>query len=630
MTTARAERRLAAILAADVVGYSRLIERDERGTLERLKAHRKELVEPLLAEHRGRVVKLMGDGALCEFASIVDAVACAVAIQRGMAEREADVAEEERIRFRIGINLGDVVRDEDDDLYGDGVNIASRLEGVAEPGGIVVSGTAYDHLQGKLDCGLAPLGDQRLKNIERPVRAYRVELGAGVPITSAAASLPPPDKPAVAVLPFDNMSGDPAQAYFSGGITEDVITELSRFRELLVIARNSSFAFRGKVADVREIGRVLGAGYVVEGSVRRAGDRVRITAQLVDAATGAHLWAERYDRPLEDVFAVQDEIARGIVATVAARVIAESETAARRKPPRDVRAYDLFLQGLRLSDSFTPGTQALALELFERARALDPTFARAYTGLAFNHLNRAVDAGLGVPRGKDLDRTEALRVAEKALALDPNDPRVHFTLGYVCLTWRDFDRAERHLNMARAMNPNDAQIQIVWAWAQACLGEPERGLPAAELAIRLNPAPPPLLRALPLAHPVPRPAPRRGPDRPRAAHGRGPPRPSVGPGVAGGGLRPLRPDRGSTAVRRDVPRCGPPSVARRPGGRSDGIRGLAGRHFLPAAPRRRGAPAGGSAAGRPAGLTHLRITPVSLTVRAAWSGVGYPLLASRH
>ncbi len=486
MATPRAERRLAAILAADVVGYSRLIERDERGTLEHLKAHRTELVQPLLAEHRGRIVKLMGDGALCEFASVVDAVACAVAIQRGMTEREAAAPEERRIRFRIGINLGDVVRDEDGDLYGDGVNIAARLEGVAEPGGIVISGTAYDHLQGTLDCDLAPLGDLRLKNVERAVRAYRVELGAAGPVTPAPAP-PPPEKPVVAVLPFDELSGDPAQAYLSDGITEDVITELSRFRELLVIARNSSFAFRGKAVDVREIGRALGAGYVVEGSVRRAGGRVRITAQLIDAATSAHLWAERYDRPFEDIFAVQDEIARSVVAIVAARVIEESEIAARRKPPRDVRAYDLVLQGRRLSDVFTPKAQEQARELFEKARTLDPTFARAYTGLAFSHLNHAIDHGLGVPRESDPDRIEALRLAERALALDPNDPRVHDTLGYICLTWRDFDRAQRHLSLARAMNPNDSQIQIAWAWAQACLGEPERGLPAAELAMRLNP-----------------------------------------------------------------------------------------------------------------------------------------------
>jgi TolB-like protein/class 3 adenylate cyclase len=490
MAKAPTERRLAAILAADVVGYSRLIERDERGTIERLKAHRRELVLPLLAEHRGRIVKLMGDGALCEFASVVDAVACAVAIQRGMMEREQGSPPATRMRFRIGVNLGDVIHEEGD-LYGDGVNVAARLEGLAEPGGITVSGTAYDHLQGKLDCPLTPLGEQKLKNIERPVRAYRVEIGAGdAGATPSPAPPPVPERPAVAVLPFDNLSGDPEQGYFSDGITEDVITELARFHELLVIARNSSFAFRGKSVDVREVGRALGAGYVVEGSVRRGGNRVRITAQLIAAGTGTHLWAERWDRPLEDVFAVQDEIARGIVATVASRVLEDSETVARRRAPADVRAYDLFLQGHRLSDRFNPGDQDRARELFLQARDLDPGFARAYTGLAFNHLNRAIDNGLGVPRESDPDRIEALRLAEKALSLDQNDARVHDTLAYVCLTWRDFDRAQRHFDLARGMNPNDAQIQIAWAWAQACLGDAERGLPATELAFRLNPCHP--------------------------------------------------------------------------------------------------------------------------------------------
>ena len=558
----------------------------------------------------------MGDGALCEFASVVDAVACAVAIQRGMAERETEVPEAERIRFRIGINLGDVVREADGDLYGDGVNIAARLEGIAEPGGIVVSGTAYDQLQGKLDCGFASLGEQRLKNIERPVRAYRVELGAGVPATAAAPPLSLPDKPAVAVLPFDNMSGDPEQAYFSDGITEDIITELSRFRELFVIARNSSFAFRGKAVDVREVGRELGVGYVVEGSVRRAGDRVRITAQLIDAGTGAHLWAERYDRPLEDVFAVQDEIARGIVATVAVRVLEESEVAARRRPPRDVRAYDLFLQGLRLSDSFAPGAQEQARELFERARALDPTFARAYTGLAFNHLNRAQSTTASGGRAARTRPSRGAAPGRAGPSLDPNDPRVHFTLGYMCMTWRDFDRAGHHLDLARAMNPNDALIQIVWAWAQACLGRAGAGAARGRAGHAAQPAPPPLLRALPFAHPVPRPAPRRGPEpsssgsRPRLPLEH--PRDVAWRAAACGHLGRTEEAQRCAMMFLDAVRRawrGDPEV-----GPAAYVDWLVDTSCL-RRPRGRGAPARGSAAGRPAGMTHVRNEPVFSTSR---------------
>ena len=485
MVTMRVERRLAALMAADIVGYSRLIEADEGATLAAIRELRRATIDPLLAEHHGRIVKLMGDGAIVEFASVVDAVACAVALQKAVAARQAEVPPERRIVFRIGVNLGDVVV-EGDDLLGDGVNVAARLEQLCEPGAVLVSGTVHDHLQGKLECGFEDAGERHLKNIERPVRVYRVAAGGAASPTGPAAA-PAAARPVVAVLPLDNLSGDAEQAYFSDGITEDIITELARFRELLVIARNSSFAFRGKGVDVREVGRALGAGYVVEGSVRRAASRIRVTAQLVDTRTGTHLWADRYDRPLEDVFAIQDEIARGIVATVAARVLEDSEAAARRRPPRDLRAYDLFLQGLRLSDVFTPGAQDEARAFFERARELDPTFARAYTGLAFNHLNRAVDDGIGVPRGDDPDRTEALRLAERALALDPNDPRVHDTLGYMYMTRRDFGRAGRHLDLARSMNPNDATIQISWAWAQACLGAAERGLPAADLALRLNP-----------------------------------------------------------------------------------------------------------------------------------------------
>jgi adenylate cyclase len=482
MAEAREERRLTTIMAADVVGYSSLVEADEAGTLAALKRLRQTVLDPLLAEHRGRLVKLMGDGLIAEFTSVVEAVACAAAIQTRLADHVAEVPAEHRMVLRIGINLGDVVV-EGDDLLGDGVNVAARLEQACPPGGVLIAGAAYDQLSGKLDIRFEPAGELRLKNIARRVRAYRM-----VPDGAPASIIAPPrtDRPAVAVLPFENMSGDPEQVYFSDGITEDVITELARFRELLVIARNSSFAFRGKSADVREIGRVLGAGYVVEGSVRRAGSRVRVTAQLVEAGTGTHLWAERFDRAIEDIFAIQEEIARGIVATVAQRVLEDSEAAARRRP-QDIRAYDLFLRGHRLSDVFTPGAQDQARALFEQARTLDPTFARAYTGLAYNHSSRSIDEGVGIPRERDQNLIAALDLARQALALDPNDPRVQSTVARMHLAWRNFDAAERHFNLARQMNPNDPTIQIIWAWAQACLGHPELGLPAAEFAKRLNP-----------------------------------------------------------------------------------------------------------------------------------------------
>ncbi|KAB0266281.1 adenylate/guanylate cyclase domain-containing protein [Microvirga brassicacearum] len=478
------ERRLTAIMATDVVGYSRLVEADEAGTLAALKSLRQTVLEPLLAEYRGRIVKLMGDGLIAEFGSVVGAVACAAAIQRQLAAGQEEIPPERRIVLRIGVNLGDVVV-EGDDLMGDGVNVATRLEQACPSGGVLISGAAHDQLSGKLDCHFEYAGEQRLKNIVRAVRAYRIVLDGARAVTTA--TFPLADKPAVAVLPFENMSADPEQVYFSDGITEDVITELARFRELIVIARNSSFAFRGQSMDVREIGRALSARYVVEGSVRRAGNGVRITAQLVDAVAGAYLWADRYDRALEDVFAIQEEIAQSIVATVAQRVIDDSEVAARRRSPEDIRAYDLFLQGYRLSDTFTLEAQARVQALFEQALQIDPTFARAYTGLAYTYMNRSTDGGVGISREQDDNRITALRLAEQAVALDPNDPRVHATLGYMCLTWRDFDRAERHTDLARAMNPNDPMIQIFWAWVQACVGKPERSLCAAEIAFRLNP-----------------------------------------------------------------------------------------------------------------------------------------------
>jgi adenylate cyclase len=484
MTLSQVERRLAAILVADVVGYSRQVEADEARTLAALKDLRQTVLEPLLAEHGGRLVKLLGDGLIAEFGSVVGAVACAAAIQAQVAGRQEQVPPERRIILRIGVNLGDVVI-EGDDLLGDGVNIAARLEQICEPGGVMISGAAYDQLPGKLDVRFAYAGEPRLKNIARPVRTYRL-----MPEGRLSQLDPAPrasEKPVIAVLPFHNLSGDPEQVYFSDGMTEEVLTELSRFRELMVIARNSSFAFRGKSMDVREIGHALGATYVIEGNVRRAGNRVRINAQLVDSASGTHLWAERYDRAIEGVFAVQEEIAQSIVATVAQRVRDEGEVAARRRPPEDIRAYDLFLKGLRLSDTFTPEVQAQVEALYEQARAIDPTFARTYTGLAYIHLNRSINVVAGVGPQPDEHRFSALDLAERALALDPNDPQVHCTLGMMCAFVRDFDRGERHFDLARTMNPNDASIQILWAWMQAVTGKPERGMAAAETAYRLNP-----------------------------------------------------------------------------------------------------------------------------------------------
>jgi adenylate cyclase len=374
---------------------------------------------------------------------------------------------------------------EGEDLLGDGVNVAARLEQLCPPGGVLISAAAHEQLPGKLDLPFEDAGEQRLKNIARPVRAFRLAPeGASSPRTPA---LQAGEKPAIAVMPFENMSGDPEQIYFSDGITDDVITELSRFREMMVIACHSSFALRGKSIDVREVGRALGAGYVLEGNVRRAGNRVRITAQLADTASGAHLWAERYDRAIEDVFAVQEEIAQSIVATVAQRVLDEGEVAARRRPPEDIRAYDLFLKGLRLSDTFTPEAQAQVEALYEQARAIDPTFARAYTGLAYIHANRSIDCVGGAQLQPDEHRLSALRLAERAVALDPNDPRTHSTLAHISAYARNFEGAERHIDLARAMNPNDATIQILWAWVQGMRGEPEPGVAAAGTAYRLNP-----------------------------------------------------------------------------------------------------------------------------------------------
>ncbi|MGB9644298.1 MAG: adenylate/guanylate cyclase domain-containing protein [Stellaceae bacterium] len=339
-------RRLTAILAADVAGYSRLMGTDEEGTHERLKAHLRELIEPKIAAHRGRTVKNTGDGLLAEFASVVDAVRCAVEIQRGMAERSAETPEDKRITFRIGINLGDVIVEEHD-IFGDGVNVAARLEAFAEPGGICVTGMVHDHIRDKLAYPFDDMGEQPVKNIARPVRVYRVrhDAAAIAPPPAPAAPLPLPDKPSIAVLPFANMSGDPEQEYFADGMVEEIITALSRIRWLFVIARNSSFTYKGQAVDVKQVGRELGVRYVLEGSVRRAAGRVRITAQLIDAANNAHLWADRFDGSLEDVFELQDKVASSVVGVIEPALQAAETARSVGRPTNDLTAYDLYLRG---------------------------------------------------------------------------------------------------------------------------------------------------------------------------------------------------------------------------------------------------------------------------------------------
>jgi TolB-like protein/class 3 adenylate cyclase len=342
MTAGSVERRLAAILATDVVGYSHLSEQDEAGAL---KAIRRDVFDPLLSAHHGRTVKLMGDGAIAEFGSVVDAVACAVAVQKGVAEHQTDVSAERRIVFRIGINLGDVVVDADD-LLGDGVNIAARLEQICEPGSIMLSGTAYDQLHGKLDLPLEAVGDQRVKNIDRPIRAYRLHLDEKRYTTPTAhPSANEGGKPSIAVLPFLNMSGDPDQEYFSDGISEDIITALSRLRWFLVIARTSTFAYKGRSADVKQVARELAVGYVLEGSVRKIGQRVRITVQLIDAVGGSHIWADRYDRDLSDIFALQDEITTSVTAAIEPKLLAAEGIRANLRAPGDLNAWDLVARG---------------------------------------------------------------------------------------------------------------------------------------------------------------------------------------------------------------------------------------------------------------------------------------------
>jgi TolB-like protein/class 3 adenylate cyclase/Tfp pilus assembly protein PilF len=478
------QRRLAAILAADVVGYSRMMQADEAGTLGALKSRRTEILQPLVSKHHGRIVKVMGDGVLVEFASAVEAVSCAAALQAAMKVANADLREDRRIALRIGINLGDVMV-EGGDLYGDGINVAARLEAIAEPGAVVVSRTVFDHVRGKVQFGFDDLGEQQLKNIAEPVRTYQLRPdGEAFAAPSAQALV---EKPSIAVLPFTNMSGDPEQEYFSDGITEDIITELSRFRSLFVIARHSSFQFRGKAIDVKRMGRELGVQYVVEGSIRRAGDRVRVTAQLIDATTGNHVWADRYDRELKEIFAVQEEVTRTIAATAAGRVESAGIKLAERKSTNDLAAYDLVLRAhatldraIADSDLFTKGTLSSGRRLLEKAIQIDPNYARIYVELARSHMYEWFDSGHPKSLGKFLTS------AQMAARLDPDDSSSLRLLGMANMFHRRYEDARFHFERALSINPNDRMAVINWAVYLDFIGEPSESLAWSKKAALLD------------------------------------------------------------------------------------------------------------------------------------------------
>lgn len=481
MAEERNQRRLAAILAADVVGYSRLMGRDESGTLSAFKAHRHQLVDSKIAEHQGRIVKLTGDGLLVEFPSVVNAVACATDIQHKMRERNADVTADRRIEFRIGINLGDIII-EDDDIFGDGVNIAARIESIARPGGVAVSGSVRDSLGNRLALTFEDTGEQTLKNIDRPVRVYNVNLFPDAPfLPPIGAESVANEKPSIAVLPFNNMGGDPEQGYFSDGITEDIITELARNHGLFVIARNSSFTFKGAAVDIAEAGRKLGVRYLVEGSVRKVGKRVRITAQLIEAATGSHVWAERYDRDLEDIFAVQDEVSRSIVAAVPGYVESDVVKASRRKPTESLGAYDHYLRGMEIVNRWRNDDIPQAMAEFESAVKLDPNFARAHA--AVGHMHVRVYWQTLAPHALEKANTET----ELAVRLDGEDSRCLAVRGMCLMLDKNFDAASETFRRALKLTPDDADLNDMMAYYLLCTGQAGEAIERSLKTILVSP-----------------------------------------------------------------------------------------------------------------------------------------------
>ena len=487
MTEQRVQRRLAAILAADVVGYSALMQRAEEATYAEFERLKCEVIEPGLSRHDGRLIKTTGDGALAEFASPSAAVRCAVEIQESIASGRSS------LKLRIGVNLGEVIVGADGDLFGDGINIAVRLEGVADPGGILISEKVYSEVEGKLDVGFEDRGEQQLKNIAKPVRAFAVRAGAHGALTERLSAAPPlPDKPSIAVLPFENMSGDPEQEYFADGMVEEIITALSRFKSLFVIARNSSFTFKGKAVDIKEVGRRLGVRYVLEGSVRKASGKVRITGQLIDAITGAHIWADRFERDLTDVFALQDEVTVAVVSAIQPKLLqTEIEMAARRRP-ENLTAYDFYLRAMPHFYLTTRESLTEAIRLAHRALELDPRFGLVAALAGVLHTNNVL---LGYADDPQFDRQEAIRLMRLAFSLDDGDPD---TLAWAALTstFMVGDR-ESEIEMADravALNPNSYVAWICRGWVHRNAGLPEEAIRSFERAIRASPVDPLLYR----------------------------------------------------------------------------------------------------------------------------------------
>src|SRR5438874_7169050 len=506
------ERRLTAILAADVVGYSRLMGANESGTFAALDTLRTDLVDPKISEHQGRIVKLTGDGMLVEFPSVVNAVACATDIQRSMRNRNAGIPQDQRIEFRMGVNVGDVIV-QGEDIFGDGVNVAARLESIATPGGITISGPVRDHIGNRLDLVFEDMGEQTLKNIERPIRVYRIHLDtpAAAGIKDKKSASPDGEKPAIAVLPFNNMSGDPEQEYFSDGITEDIITDLSKVSGLLVIARNTAFTYKGKAVKVQQVAQELGVPFILEGSVRKAGARVRVTAQLISSETGAHVWADRYDRDLTDIFAIQDEITHAIVEQLKVKLLPQEKKNIAQAPTDNVEAYTYYLRGRQFMQRHSKSNYQLARRMFAKAVELDPLYARAYAGIAdcdsflflHYHLKAGTDSILATSaKALDLDdkvaeahasrglalslgqrQEEATEEFEKAIALDPNSFEAHYFYARACAAQGKFERAAPLFERAAENKPDDYQSFCLLIHIYGSLGREQDSESAARRCV---------------------------------------------------------------------------------------------------------------------------------------------------